>query len=173
MNSILKPIHEELGIGEIHLSNCKLSPCEQPSLNELEITDLDFDGKPFILTKTTAHAWREMCAAADSEKIVLKPFSGFRSYIHQKQLIKRRLEKGHPLEAILREIAIPGFSEHHSGRAIDICAENRFVLDEAFETTPAFAWLSKNAQRFKFRLSYPRGNNQNIIYEPWHWYFQG
>lgn len=101
------------------------------------------------------------------------PFSGFRSYIHQKNLIDKHLKNGRKLEDILTHIAIPGFSEHHSGRAIDIHAKDRPILGEDFEKTDAFAWLTKNADRFGFRLSYPRANALGIIYEPWHWFYTG
>jgi D-alanyl-D-alanine carboxypeptidase len=83
------------------------------------------------------------------------------------------LKNGRPLDDILTHIAIPGFSEHHSGRAVDIHEDGHTVLEEEFEKTQAFAWLRENAARFGFRLSYPRGNDQGIIYEPWHWYFTG
>ncbi len=167
----LEEIHKELGITAKHITENRLAKCEQPPLNTLEIVDIDFEGKPFVLTNAAAKAWREMCAAARSENIDLKPFSGFRSYLHQKRLIERHLSNGRPIEDILTHIAIPGFSEHHSGRAIDIYTGDNCVLEEAFEQTPAFAWLMKNAGRFNFRLSYPRGNQYGIVFEPWHWYY--
>ena len=34
-------------------------------------------------------------------------------------------------------------------------------------------WVKANAARFGFRMSYPRGNAQGFIYEPWHWYYTG
>jgi D-alanyl-D-alanine carboxypeptidase len=173
VNQILKQIHHELGITDRHLSECKLEWCEEPPLNHLEVTDIVFDGRPFILEKGAACAWREMCQSARNDGVTLMPYSGFRSYLHQRQLIRGKLDKGRSLEIILTETAIPGFSEHHSGRAVDICAENQFSLTEAFEKTSAFEWLFKNASQFGFRLSYPRDNDKGIIYEPWHWYFIG
>ncbi len=73
----------------------------------------------------------------------------------------------------MTHIAIPGFSEHHSGRAIDIHTKGKNILDEEFESTEEFIWLSKNAAQFEFRLSYPRSNSFGIIYEPWHWFYTG
>jgi D-alanyl-D-alanine carboxypeptidase len=165
-------IHEELQIGANHLADNKLALCEQPPLHDLEIVEIDYDGRPFFLDKRAAVAWRKMCATAISDEVILSPYSGFRSYIYQKQLIRRKLDKGKSLEVILTETAIPRFSEHHSGCAVDICTNARFELSEQFENTNAFSWLERNASRFGFRLSYPRNNNKGIIYEPWHWYFQ-
>lgn len=73
------------------------------------------------------------------------------------------------MEDILRVNAAPGFSEHHTGRAIDIGTVDSPVLEEEFENTSAYRWLQANAQRFGFQLSYPRGNAAGIIFEPWHW----
>lgn len=171
MNSVLKNIHSDLGITEQHLTLNRLNFCEESPLQSLEVAAIDFEGKPFILQTSAAKSWKEMQTQAESEGIILNPFSGFRSYLHQKRLIEKHLSNGRPLKDILTHIAIPGFSEHHSGRAIDIYADNNSVLEEAFEKTSAFAWLLENADTFKFRLSYPRQNKYGIIYEPWHWYF--
>lgn len=65
-----------------------------------------------------------------------------------------------------------GYSEHHSGCAVDICSNDRFKLSESFEETDAFEWLMSHAQTFGFSLSYPRNNDKGIIYEPWHWFFR-
>jgi D-alanyl-D-alanine carboxypeptidase len=173
MSEKLKEIYEALGIRELHLQANRLAFHAQPPLEELEVVDIDCDGKPFILISSAARAWREMKAAAHADAISLMPFSGFRSYIYQKSLIERRLNEGRILEKILTHVAIPGYSEHHSGRAIDIHAAGRPVLEEAFELTDSFAWLSTNASKFNFRLSYPRGNELGIIYEPWHWFYEG
>ena len=168
---MLKMIHRELGINDEHLNANKLNLSLQPPLDDLEVVDIDYDGKPFLLRRDAAQAWREMTNQANADHICLMPFSGFRSYLHQRQLIRRKLEKGLPLEVILTETAIPGFSEHHSGQAVDICADGKFYLTEDFETTEAFLWLGENAARFGFQLSYPRSNDKGIIYEPWHWCF--
>lgn len=63
----------------------------------------------------------------------------------------------------------PGFSEHHTGRAIDLSTPGSRCLDVAFEQTPAFAWLRAHAADFGYYLSYPVGNPAGYHYEPWHW----
>ena len=69
--------------------------------------------------------------------------------------------------------AAPGYSEHHTGRAIDITTPGTQPLEPAFETTPAFEWLTGSAHEFGFRMSYPRNNRHGIAYEPWHWAWTG
>jgi zinc D-Ala-D-Ala carboxypeptidase len=165
----LEKIWDELGISPAILSAYRLPSHYQPALSELEVVDIDFEGKSFVLVSRAADAWREMVSAAASDTVVLRPFSGFRSYLHQKRLIVGYLKNGRALADILTRVAIPGFSEHHTGCAIDVHAEGRPVLEEEFEKSDAFAWLVAKAGRFGFRMSYPRGNALGIIYEPWHW----
>lgn len=172
MNSILNSYYEELGIETIHLSKNHLKFWEQAQLQHLEVVDIDFVGRPFILTSITAIAWRQLREAANSENIILNPASGFRSYLYQKKLIENKLAKGLSLVDILSENAIPGYSEHHSGLAVDICADKN-ILEEDFHKTPTFAWMLENAARFNFKLSYPQDNKYGMIFEPWHWLFVG
>jgi len=66
-----------------------------------------------------------------------------------------------------------GYSEHQLGTAVDLNTPSMgSVLDIKFETTPAFIWLTSNAYKYGFVLSYPK-NNAFYQYEPWHWRFVG
>jgi len=75
------------------------------------------------------------------------------------------------MDEILRVSAAPGYSEHHSGRALDLTTPGFAPVEEEFERSDAFAWLRRRAADFRFRLSYPRDNVHGIAYEPWHWCF--
>ncbi len=86
-------------------------------------------------------------------------------------IIERKLQAGQDLGKILKVSAAPGFSEHHSGRAIDISTPDSAPMETEFEQTRAFEWLLENARQYDFRLSYPRNNRHRIAYEPWHWLF--
>lgn len=121
----------------------------------------------------TALAWQAMRAAAMQDGVRLEAISGFRGHAYQLGILNRKLARGLALDAILRVNAAPGFSEHHSGRALDIGTPGEPAAEESFEHTAAFAWLQQHAADFGFRLSYPRDNPHGIVYEPWHWYFVG
>jgi len=110
-----------------------------------------------------------MVLAATEEGCTLFLVSGFRSRARQAEIIRAKLGRGMPMEEILRVSAYPGFSEHHTGLAVDVAAPACPELVEAFEATPEFQWLKISAARFGFALSYPRGNTRDIAYEPWHW----
>jgi D-alanyl-D-alanine carboxypeptidase len=64
----------------------------------------------------------------------------------------------------------PGTSEHNLGLAMDIIS-----LEQSFENTKAFRWLSAHAQDYGFILRYPKDKEAitEIIYEPWHWRYVG
>jgi D-alanyl-D-alanine carboxypeptidase len=127
------------------------------------------DGMPVRLTPPAAHAWRRMRDAAAADGITLVPLSGFRSVARQTRLIRRNLAKGRSLDDILRYVAAPGYSEHHTGRAIDIGDPADSSVEESFARTPAYRWLRRRAKDFGFVMTYPRGNKHGIGYEPWHW----
>jgi len=125
------------------------------------------------LMAPAAQAWRAMVAAAGGDGIELQLVSAYRSVSYQEGILRKKLQKGQAIEDILRVSAAPGFSEHHSGRAVDVTTPGCAVLEEAFEDSAAFAWLSEHADEFGFRLSYPRGNRYGVAYEPWHWAWWG
>jgi len=143
----------------------------QPETQELEVIGRDASGREHRLSPAAAQAWRTMQGAAEGQGVRLLPVSAFRSIERQAEIIRSKLDRGAAIEDIIKVSAPPGYSEHHTGMAIDIGAENAPPLDEAFEQTPAFAWLRENAGRFGFRLSYPPANPYNYRYEPWHWCF--
>lgn len=134
---------------------------------------LGTDGRDKLLTPVAARAWLTMHRHAAADGIDLLLISAFRSVDFQAALIRAKLDRGHALEEILRVNAPPGYSEHHTGRAVDIGTGGVATLDTAFETSAAFAWLQLHAADFGFRLSYPRDNPQGFMYEPWHWYYAG
>lgn len=138
----------------------------------LQPVGLGTDGRDKLLIAEAAKAWQQMRAAAAGDGIELLLISAFRSVAFQAALIRDKLRRGMPIDEILRVNAPPGYSEHHSGRAVDIGCAGTTALDEAFEHTAAFAWLTARAGRHGFRLSYPRGNAQGYQYEPWHWCWQ-
>ena len=139
---------------------------------ELELAELGEDGRQFMLTPEAAQAWKDMAAAAARDGVALRLASAFRSLERQVEILRGKLDEGVSLEEILRESAPPGYSEHHTGRAVDITTPGSEALVEDFEKTEAFRWLQRRAHEFGFSLSFPRGNRFGYAYEPWHWFYQ-
>ena len=65
-----------------------------------------------------------------------------------------------------------GYSEHQLGTAVDFTTTALNGGLTGFENTDAYAWLTDNAHKYGFTLSYPQGN-EFYIFEPWHWRFVG
>lgn len=137
--------------------------------SHLESIGLDTQGREQFLAPRAARAWARMHEAAVRDGVELQVVSAYRSVEYQLGVLRRKLERGLSIEQILRLSAAPGYSEHHTGRALDITTSGFAALEEEFENSPAFSWLRKNAQSYNFALSYPRGNRHGIAYEPWHW----
>ena len=129
--------------------------------------------RPLWLLPGCRRDWLRMQRAAGEDGVRIEAISGFRGVDYQRGIVERKRARGLTVEAILAVNAAPGFSEHHSGRAIDISTPGEPAAEESFESTAAFAWLCRHAGRFGFRLSYPRDNPHGIVYEPWHWYWTG
>ena len=110
-----------------------------------------------------------MTIAAGADGVRLMLVSGFRSFDYQAELIRNKLAAGQSIQEILGVNAAPGFSQHHSGLAVDVATPGSRPLTEAFESTQAFEWLTENAESFGFQMSYPRDNADGFVYEPWHW----
>ena len=137
---------------------------------KLEDVGSNIVGRPQSLTPAAAMAWHDMVEMASADAITLLLVSGFRSIAYQGELIRNKLSAGQSIADILTVNVAPGFSQHHTGNAIDIATPGTKPLLEEFENSVAFAWLQKNAAQFGFVLSYPRDNAEGIVYEPWHWY---
>lgn len=81
-------------------------------------------------------------------------------------------EKG--LDYVKKIVAVPGFSEHHTGLAIDIClmvdGELVFDNDEMIEERDIFEKIHKKLADYGFILRYleNREDSTGYTYEPWH-----
>lgn len=157
----------ELGISRDILRSRSLPIYEEAKA--LEVAEIAPDGREHLLAPMAATSWREMKAAARRGGVELFVVSAFRTVSRQAEIIRRKLASDQPIEEIISVSAPPGYSEHHTGLAVDIGTPASTVLEVEFEATLAFGWLCANAGNFGFRLSYPRGNPYGYQYEPWHW----
>nr|WP_242035736.1 MULTISPECIES: M15 family metallopeptidase [unclassified Leptolyngbya] len=148
-------------------------PYAEAPANSLKAITQDGEVK---LRTAAADRFTAMIQAARAERVILVPLSGFRSLDDQTEIFfERKAEMGQRPVERASVSAPPGYSEHHTGYAIDIGDGTRSEtnLELTFESTPAFRWLEANAARYSFELSFPRDNSQGVSYEPWHWRFVG
>lgn len=128
------------------------------------------------MRRAAARQFQEMVAAARAAGVVLVPISGFRSVTQQEHVFfDIKAERGEEATKRAAVSAPPGYSEHHTGYAVDIGdgAVPATNLNPNFDKTRAFQWLSANAARFSFEISFTKNNPQGVSYEPWHWRFVG
>lgn len=93
---------------------------------------------------STARAFLAMQAAAAKDGIELRIESGFRTVDEQRELYHAwRQGRGN-------KAALPGQSNHQSGRALDIVVRKK-----------TYEWLEANAATFRFK--------RTVKGEPWHW----
>lgn len=168
MESVHKELFAELGISADYGTEPPMQ--RYPEATELEEVGANIMGRMQQLAPDSAQAWRDMVAAAATDKVALLAVSGFRSIEYQAALIRRKINAGQCIGDILKVNVAPGFSQHHTGNAMDIATPGYKPLSEEFEESPAFEWLQSHAAEFGFSLSYPRDNREGVIYEPWHWY---
>lgn len=136
---------------------------------QLQLAGFDRFRRPLWLRRQAARGWQRLRQQAAREGVALDAISGYRSHDYQLGIFERKRARGLQVDAILKVNAAPGYSEHHSGFALDIGTPGAPPAEESFEQTDAFAWLLGNATAFGFQLSYPRDNPYGIVYEPWHW----
>lgn len=140
-----------------------------------ELVSLTYNGA-ILMQPEAAESFETMVADAERAGVYLVPISGFRTVEDQQYLFfEIKAERGQSVSTRAEVSAPPGFSEHHTGFAIDIGDANQPSTDlsVAFEETEAFRWLDENAPRYSFELSFPEGNDQGVQYEPWHWRYVG
>jgi D-alanyl-D-alanine carboxypeptidase len=103
--------------------------------------------------------------------------SGYRSSAYQLYLFVFYLKNHeYSIRETVKFVALPGYSEHGAPahQAIDFINEfgiNGEYNTKEFEDLLEYQWLLAHAAEFGFVLSYPKGDQSGITYEPWHWRF--
>jgi D-alanyl-D-alanine carboxypeptidase len=142
------------------------------------------DYRDYFFDNRAASYLLEMIDDAAADGIDLLIVSTYRSQEYQKENFERsvadRMASGMDYDSAyadtLREVTLPGYSEHNAGLAADIMSPDYTSMDDdGFKNTEAYAWLIEHAADYGFILRYPEGKEDitNIIFEPWHYRFVG
>lgn len=153
----------------------------------------------FWLQNEAAEDFLRMQAEAEREGIYLGIVSAYRSVDNQRDIFLQRFAAGsinligreYSFEEIAQGLAdeailgvldtssIPGYSNHHSGYAIDLKDTSTSEYFTRFANTQAYTWMSANnyynAKRFGFVPAYPAGAVEGFgpMPEPWEYYWVG
>lgn len=131
------------------------------------------DGKAYLLRREACEAAEAMLRAAETDGVVIRIISAYRSGAYQKELFRRAVSRG---GAGQRYSARPGHSEHQLGTVVDLTdPAQQLNFQYAFGESVQGRWLAANAARFHFRRSYTDHNTAETGYisEPWHWRYIG
>ena len=126
-------------------------------------------------------AYKDLIAmfdAAAEENIWFWVVSGYRSPGQQEIVLDRAIKNNETAgmtekeaqEDALRTVAQPGYSEHHTGLAVDL----NDVTDD-FEESDAYRWLSRHAAEYGFIQRYKPEKSAvtGIDRESWHYRYVG
>lgn len=141
--------------------------------------------REFSVDSRIAPYINDMVEAAKADGIDLAIASAYRSMEYQQYNFDRSVQQrisdrgmsyDEAYADTLKEVALPGVSEHNAGLAVDILSGEYYSFDDdGFKNTKAYAWLMEHAAEYGFILRYPESKEDitGIIYEPWHYRFVG
>lgn len=124
------------------------------------------------MRKEAADAFVKMRNDASREKLRIRAVSGYRTVSYQRGLYNRYLSSDSQ-ENVDRYSARPGYSEHHTGLAVDVFGSVDGLRQ--FENTPEFPWVRDNCYKYGFIIRYFEETEDITGYEsePWHLRYVG
>jgi D-alanyl-D-alanine carboxypeptidase-like protein len=127
-----------------------------------------------LVRKVAIADLKVMAAAAKKNGTPLVSWSPYRSYSQQKALFNGYVS-GYGYDRAVTFSARPGHSEHQLGLTIDFVAVGDHGLTTNWEVTRTGAWMARNAWKYGWLMSYPKGKTGVTCYsyEPWHYRYVG
>ena len=125
-----------------------------------------------VQTEVAAYAaYLKLKYALENEKIHIQEDSAYRSVADQKKIFDEFTEK-YGADYAAAYSAVPGYSEHHTGLAIDLY----FILngvtvyenEDLMKYPEVWAKIHEKLPEYGFILRYFEGNDAGYEYEPWH-----
>ena len=142
-----------------------------PELDSIGANFLIDATKPLQILDGASDFLTDMLEDAKRAGVDIRVLSGYRSFAYQ-QTLKSQYKVIYGAGTANQFSAEQGYSEHQLGTAVDLTTPALIGAEVTFDQTAAYAWLIKNAYKYGFILSYPKGNTF-YQYEPWHWRFVG
>ena len=137
---------------------------------------MQVDGR--LLQPEAAEAWRALRATAREAGFPITLTSAYRSEAHQAAIYRRRAggTSEAAINGALQWVAVPGYSKHHTGYAIDIADAGG--IHSNFGNTRAYAWLAADnfavAKAHGWIPSYPSDSKPaGPNPEPWEFVWVG
>lgn len=124
----------------------------------------------FYLNQEAYAAFQEMQSAAAGEGLILEINSAYRSVSEQQSVVTAQCA-AYGQSYCESHVAQPGFSEHHTGLAIDIKTPH----NGTFAYSKEFIWLKEHAQEYGFIWRYQKDMEKYTRFseEAWHYRYVG
>ncbi len=118
----------------------------------------------------------EMVAACDAEVQGMR--TGVASAYHTEEYqqdVWDQYEQLYGEEYVKTHVAVPGYSEHHTGLAADLTALNRWDGEETFSGSPNAEWMDAHCAEYGFvrRYKAEKADVTGINNEDWHFRYVG
>ncbi len=127
------------------------------------------DDEQFMI-KEAVIAFEEMAAEAEKEGYSILANSAYRSYQDQQDTYDLYLNT-YGQKYVDNYVAVPGYSEHQTGLALDVASGNSKIFADSKE----YNWMLENSYKFGFVMRYPKSEEQvtGYKYESWHYRYLG
>lgn len=158
----------------------------QAEVDESRLTDI---GGGERMDARVAASFNELLQGAAAAGVNIDVVSAYRSVSDQTAVFNEKFERmkrqGKTDEEAEREtmtnMTRPGYSEHHTGLAVDVvdeawlASDPDWTLDERYGTTKGGSWLAEHVADYGFVIRYPADKTAitKITYEPWHLRYVG
>lgn len=141
------------------------------------------------LDKRIVADYQKMKAEAKQAGVVITEISGYRSIADQQVVFNEKFQRmkaqgmtdEEAKAATMTDMTEPGYSEHHTGLAMDVvdeawlASDPTWTLSEDYGKTVGGKWLAEHAKEYGFIIRYPANKTDltKITYEPWHLRYVG
>ena len=135
-------------------------------------------GKEFQIEPETYQHFEQLRQDLKKKGIQIELDSVYRSVARQKEIVAEFTQK-YGADYVKQYVAVPGYSEHHTGLAVDIClvVDGKVIddNDEMIAQKEIFAQIHPLLAEYGFILRYPQGKERitGYSYEPWHFRYVG
>jgi len=144
-------------------------------IEDMKTMSYRVSGDNLLFSRSAIGKLNEMMDAFfdESERDSTTIISAFRDFERQQEILDEYVAIVGRTEA-LRWASPPGYSEHHTGLAVDLGFFSGGEV-RTFLGTGINAWFSENSYKFGFILRYPfeKSDITKTAYEPWHFRYVG
>ena len=170
---VFVPDPDEHGIDYMVLVN-KENPLPETWEENLEIVHMTNSlGDDVEVEKKAYEAYLELKAGLADEGVFIDLDSAYRSVAEQQRIVEEFTEQ-YGEDYVKQYVAVPGYSEHHTGLALDlylnIDGKDVFLNEDMVQYPEIWAKIHEKLPEYGFILRYLEGKEEitGYAYEPWH-----